>query len=229
VLLAGFIAILWLAVEALRRRVGISVLPAVASARGRLAVLLGVGMGAVAAFAERLQTLATSGIPMPPTTTSSEVVPGLSALLSAAIAPITAVPGIAIPLLVIAGLTSRTRYRVMLVVVVVAFIAATILPALQAATAGSASTPASVTAGILGVAMFAYAIRAWGSAGVVAWLCASLTERGLSALYHVVHAGDIVEGVLAVLILVVCALPLCYVARSLNGTTTSRESTLQTT
>ncbi|HVT41309.1 MAG TPA: CPBP family intramembrane glutamic endopeptidase [Gemmatimonadaceae bacterium] len=181
-IIAGF----WLSMNALRRRAGIPILPdgaAGATAGGALAA--GVALGSLFAMPGLLSALAVSGIPDPPHTLLDVAVPWITEALRIPMRAATIVPLIAIPALVVTGLTNRRSLRLVLVVLLIGLGVGAALP-LTGSGAGMSAAAALLFLAIA-VAVLA-AIRAWGGVCVLAWVAAALTERALTSVHFALHA-----------------------------------------
>ena len=210
-IIAGF----WLSTNTLRRRAGIPILPdasAGVTAGGALAA--GAAIGSLLAMPGLLSAFAVSGIPDPPHTLLDLAVPWLTEALRMPMRAATIVPVIAIPALVVSGLTNRRWLRVLLVLLVIGLAVGTALP-LTTSGAGM-SAPAALFFVAIAVAVLA-AIRAWGGVCVLAWVAAALTERALTSVHFALHAATGPEQVAGALGALVALALLAYVGRRLRA------------
>jgi len=178
---------LWLALNALRRRVGIPLLPdAAPSARVPDALLAGVALGALPMLLARASSLAMTGeIPGAPDTMLAQAVPALAEALAVPTSVVAMVPFLAIPALVIAGVSRRGGVRAALALAFLVLLAGIGATAAERFTAPSPGTVA--VALIAPVAIF-LAVRAWGSLCAWSWIVAALVERALSDMNLALHA-----------------------------------------
>ncbi len=200
------VAGLWLATNALRRRAGIPFFSdSSRGATGSTVLVAGLALGSLLALPGLLAPFAAPAIPPGPQTLLDQAVPWLGGVLGMPMRAATIVPVVAIPALVVRGLTDRTPLRVVLVLLLLGLAVGTALPISQRD--GSTSPVAVLLAVAAAVALLA-AIRAWGGVCVLAWVVAALTERALSSVHLALHAPTGVEraagllGVFASLVLV---------------------------
>jgi membrane protease YdiL (CAAX protease family) len=198
-----FVLGLWLALSAMRRRVGIPMLPGEASRSTSNEMLItGLGLGGITYAMTHLDALIPrTGMPRPPTTMLNELLPlfagvadiPANALMMGALA--------GIPLLVVAGLTPRWSLRVLLVLAVV------VMVGVLAWTSGPVSDvdvdPGGVGMGIIGLAVVSTALVVWGSSSAWSWIVAALAFQGLAGL-RIAAYGPVSQtrgaGALAVLV-----------------------------
>ncbi|MGI8618460.1 MAG: CPBP family intramembrane glutamic endopeptidase, partial [Gemmatimonadaceae bacterium] len=121
---------MWLALNALRRRVGIPVFAPPAFGDNRNGALLaGAAMGSVFAISGIVLPLVTSPLPSPPATSLASAVPVASQLLALPPFVLLLVPVVAVPLLLIAALARGWRSRLLLGLVLLALLSGAMLPA----------------------------------------------------------------------------------------------------
>ena len=171
---------LWLALNAMRRRVGIPMLAGEPSRSTSNDMLIsGLGLGGIIYAMTYLGALfPQSGMPTAPKTVLEEAVPFL--------AGITEIPGNAlmmvaimgIPILVVAALTPRWSLRALIAVVIVALMGAVVW------STGSEhyADPMSITLAIAGVAVALVALVVGGARSAWSWIVAALFYQALSAL-----------------------------------------------
>ncbi|MEO8333971.1 MAG: CPBP family glutamic-type intramembrane protease, partial [bacterium] len=192
--LLGFVAVvpvalfvlgLWLVVGALRRRVGVPMVPS-ASESPRLDVLMsGVGLGAIGFAAAHLDSLLpATGMPRIPTTTLDHWIPMLGGVAGIPSATLTMVAFVAIPILVVAGVTPRWTSRALIAAAMLALIAAASMSVAPAAD----SDPVRLVALVGGGAVVAFAVLAWGTSSALSWVVAALAFQGLTGLRLAVYA-----------------------------------------
>jgi len=190
---------LWLLLGALRRRVGIPLLPAGVGTDGpdpgrrtRWDVLLaGLGLGAMPTVLKALLGLASrTGIPGAPTTSLDQAVPWLGGALSMPVGVVVTVTLVAIPALAVAGVSTRPYVRALAVAAVLAPLVA--LAVVVTPTGASALLRASVLVAGLLVAG-GISLRFWAPSCAWAWLVAGLVDAALTALRGAVHAPTTVE------------------------------------
>jgi hypothetical protein len=185
--LALILAGLWLVVTALRRRVGIPVLPdAEGGARTHDAFFAGLALGTLPVILERALSLATThDIPDVPTTTLDQLVPALAQALGVPMAVGWTIAMIGIPALVIAGTSRRRGVTILLAVILLGLVAG--LGATEAYRVVHPTVGAILIGLAAPVAVF-LAIRTWGSVCAWSWVIAALTWRGLTSAHIAVHA-----------------------------------------
>jgi hypothetical protein len=201
---------LWLAANALRRRVGggIPVFPRADSAlASNDAIVAGVALGSLVAIAQLVSGAVGSGVPPAPETALNQIVPGISGVISLPTFVLGMVPVIAIPPLVIGGLARRTRYQVLLSLVLLALLAVIAVP-LQRPT-----TPRTVVLSAAAVVALWFGIRSWGPLCAVAWVVAALANRALMALHVAIHPPSAPEQLTAALAVLASLALLWYLMR----------------
>ncbi|MEP6732112.1 MAG: CPBP family intramembrane glutamic endopeptidase [bacterium] len=215
----GFVAVIpialfvlgaWLMLGALRRRVGVPLLSGSASSNDML--VAGLGLGALVFAALRFDAvMPAGGIPHAPTTLLDQAVPILGSIAGIPASTAMLVALIGIPLLVIAGLSPRWTIRVALALAVLV-----LLTVVVAATASpSDSDPARVIALVVGLALIALGLRAWGALSAMSWIIAVLAFRALGELRLAVYAPTTQERIAGALTVVVaCALIWLVVGRT---------------
>jgi hypothetical protein len=198
---ALFVLGVWLALGALRKRVGIPLLPGEPSKATRNDMLVsGLGLGALAYAALQLNSLLPSkGLPHPPTTQLDRAMPMFDNLAGMPASVLMTVASVAIPILVVAGLTKRWSLRVLMGLVIVALASA---GAFALAPAGE-SDAMKVIAIALGVAVIVFAVRAWGTLSAWSWIVAALVFHVLSGLRLAAYPPTAQERIAGVLMVVV--------------------------
>jgi hypothetical protein len=182
----------WLALDTLRRRVGVRLFPE-PTPRGRRDLLLaGLGIGAVATLAELLRPLVPAGVPAAPTTLLGSAFPALSPALSIPLDVVMAAAGLGIPLLVIAGVSKRASVRA-LVAALLFLPMLGIFLALAPEGANLWARGAVFTAGTF--ASVWLWLRYWAPLCAWSWIMAGLVASGVEALRRTVHAPTPIEHV----------------------------------
>jgi hypothetical protein len=176
---------LWHALSALRRRVGIPMLPSGPSLPASNAMLIaGLGLGAVVYAVAHIDALfPRASIPPTPVTMLDyefQLVVGIPDIPMSAMMMVSL---LGIPLLVVALLSRRWSVRVLCLVVIVALLGAS---AWTSGVAGEAD-PIRAILGILGVAVMSVAIVAWGSLSAWSWMVAALAFQALSGLRNAAY------------------------------------------
>jgi membrane protease YdiL (CAAX protease family) len=212
--LLGFVAVVpiglfalgvWLTLGALRRRVGIPMLPGVESSTASKDVLVaGVGLGTLAYAVLQFESLMTSsGMPHGPTTLLDRAIPMFGGIAGIPLSAVMMVALTGIPLLVIAGLTPRWSLRALIALAMIALVA---VEAIAFAPPGE-SEPARVIALVVGVGLIALALRTWGALSAWSWIVAVLAFQGLNGLRLAAYAPTSPERIAGALtVVVVCAL-----------------------
>ncbi len=207
--LSLFIYGLCVETNALRQRVGIPLMPRVASGRAvRDMLAAGLGLAGLAFAASRLGELA-SGREMPrlPSTSLNEAMPVLSGIVDLPVTTLIGIAAVAIPLLVIGGLTRRWMFRVLLA-------AAVIAPAVIGAFAVAPSTDTSaILVAVVTLVAIVIALLAWGSVSALAWVVAALATQALSALHDATHAATSESSVEHMLVAIAASVCIALVAR----------------
>ncbi|HET6761748.1 MAG TPA: hypothetical protein VFH13_06585, partial [Gemmatimonadaceae bacterium] len=196
---------LWLVLGALRRRVGIPMLAGEPSRSASTDMLsAGMGLGGIIYAMTHLDALVPrSGMPRTPTTMLNEVVPLFAGIAGIPMSALATVAMAGIPLLVVAGLTSRWSLRALIAgagAVLVAVLAWSFEPA-------SDLDPVTVTLVIAGLAVVSIALVVWGALSAWSWIVAALFVQALNGLREAAY-GPVwqARGAGALTVLVACAL-----------------------
>lgn len=221
--LLGFVAVIpvalfvlgvWLVLGALRRRVGVPMFPSSDSPSGDM-LLSGLGLGAMAFAAAHFDSLVpSSGLPRMPTTMLDHAIPMLGGAAGIPSSTLMLVAFSAIPILVVAGVATRWRVRVLILVAIAVLIG---VSAVSLAPPGE-SDPARLIGLVIGVALIALAVRAWGTSSVTSWIVAALGFQGLSGLRLAVYGPTGQERIAGALAVVVSASLVALSARSAGRT-----------
>jgi hypothetical protein len=191
-----FVLGVWLAMSALRRRVGIPML----GTDRRETLVAGLGLGAMSFVAVGLPALvARSEVPPTPSTTLDLAVPLLDHLAGIPSGALMMVALAAIPVLVLLGISPRWRVRLLILAVALGLGVA----ALALAPSSGAVNPARVAAGVGALGLVSLAIYLWGGVSAAAWVVAALALEGLGGLRDAVYAPTSQEQVAGVLTVVV--------------------------
>jgi membrane protease YdiL (CAAX protease family) len=179
----------WMALDALRRRVGIPMLREAESGTAERDMLLaGLGLGAVVFAMMRLESLVPLGsvarIPPTPATLLDRAVPWLGEVPSLPSSAIMTVALVGIPILVLAGITRRWALRAIIAAVALALVAAT---AIAFAPPGEADPVRIILAGAR-IVVIALALYFWGRLSAWSWLVAALVFSALGGLRSSVYA-----------------------------------------
>ena len=171
---------LWLALGAMRRRVGIPMLAGEPSRSASNDMLIsGLGLGGIIYAMSHLGALfPQAGMPSAPKTVLNEAAPVFAGITDMPGNAMVMVAVIGIPLLVVAALTSRWSLRALIVVVIVALMGAV------AWSTGSENyaDPISITLAIAGVVVALVALVVGGARSAWSWIVAALFYQALSAL-----------------------------------------------
>jgi hypothetical protein len=213
--LALILAGLWLVVTALRKRVGIPMLPDAQAGVGvNDALFAGLALGALPVILERAVSFATThDIVEAPTTTLDQLVPALTQLLGVPAAVGWTIAMIGIPALVIAGVSRRRVVTILLAVILLGLIAG--LGATEAYRVAHPTIGAVLIGLAAPVAVF-FAIRSWGAICAWSWVIAALTMRGLSSAHGAVHAAAPGEQAAGALGVATCAVLVYVVLRRMR-------------
>ena len=204
---------LLLGLDALRRRVGIPMLPG-AYSRSPLTDMLiaGLGLGGIIYSMIDLGTLSSgAGIPPVPTTELDTAVPLLAGVLDIPATAILAAAMLGLPVLIVAGLTPRWSWRAL---------TAVILTLLMGVVAWAFEPtfdvdPAGVTLLVASVLLMMVAISVWGRVSAWSWIVAALGYHALRALSDTVYGPEWqTRAAGALSVAVACALMMLIVRRS---------------
>jgi hypothetical protein len=217
--LLGFVAVIpivlfvlgvWLTLGALRRRVGVPMLPASGSPRSDMLVG-GLGLGALVYAAAHFDSLVpSSGLPRIPATILESAIPMFGGVAGIPSSTLMLVAFAAMPILVVAGVTARWSVRVLILAAIAALIG---VLAVSLAPPGE-SEPARLVGLAVGVGLVALAVRVWGTSSALSWIVAALGVQGLSGLRLAVYAPTGQERIAGALALIVSAALIALVARS---------------
>jgi hypothetical protein len=177
-----------LVLDALRRRVEIPMLAGEPSRSARIEMLIaGLGIGGIAYAMTELDALLPRGGMQPtPSTALDAAVPLLAGIPDIPANAILAVAVIGIPILVVAGLTSRWSSRALMaaaVVILVAAIAWAFTPTGEADPGGLALLIASIVVMLV-------AITAWGARSAWSWIVAALEYQAFGALPDAIYGAE---------------------------------------
>jgi membrane protease YdiL (CAAX protease family) len=180
-----FVLGLWLALGAMRRRVGIPMLAGEPSRSASSDMLIvGLGLGGIIYAMTHLDALVPrGGMPRTPTTMLNEVSPLLAGIADILTNALLIVAVVGIPLLVVAGLTPRWSLRALMAAAIVALLGAV------AWSVGSASDvdPARPMLVIAGVAVVVIALVVWGTLSAWSWIVAALAYQGFAGLRNAAY------------------------------------------
>jgi hypothetical protein len=171
---------LWLALGAMRRRVGIPMLAGEPSRSASNDMLIaGLGLGGVLFATSRLTTLVPRvWMPDTPTTALGDAFPLLAGVLDVPRIVMMTVATFGIPLLVVAGLSRGWGLRALMAAGLVALTGG----AVWALAPASDIHPWTAGLAIARVAVVSVAVVVWGSLAAWSWLVAALAVLGLSSL-----------------------------------------------
>lgn len=184
-----FVLGVWLALAALRRRVGIPMLPsAMSGSAGRDMLVTGVGLGAVAFAMARLGALVpldrVPHLPHVPTTLLDRALPWLGEVPGLLSSAMMAVAFLGIPILVVAGITRRWALRALIAAVLLGLVASVAMALAPA----SETDPWGVALLVLRLLVFAFALRSWGTVSAWSWIVAALVFDALDGLRSAAYA-----------------------------------------
>lgn len=189
---------LWLAMGALRRRVGI---PLFATDR-REALVAGAGLGAMSFVASGLSALVAPGdMPRAPSTSLDLAIPMLGQLAGIPSLALLMVAVAAIPVLVVVGITSRWPVRIAIVAAAIALGVA----AMALVPSSGPPVPSRVAATLGAAGLVSLAIYLWGGVSAVSWVIAALLVQALGGLRSAAYAATAQERIAGILTVVVIA------------------------
>ncbi len=208
---ALFILGVWLALGALRRRVGIPMWPGEPSSTTINDMLMGgLGLGAVVYAALHVDSLlARNGLAHAPTTLLDHAMPMFGGVAGVPASVLMTVALVAIPILVVAGITPRWRLRALMALVMTGLAAA----ASVATAAPGDSDPARAIALVVGVALIVLALRAWGALSAWSWIVAALTFQALGGLRLAAYAPTTPERIAGMLTMLLTSVFIALAAR----------------
>ena len=203
-----FVLGVWLALGALRRRVGIPMLPSAASgsASGDMLVA-GVGLGAIVFAMVRLEALAQLSrvphLPHVPATLLDRALPWLGEVPGLPSSAMMTVAFLGIPILVVAGITRRWALRALLAAVLLGLVASVAIAVAPA----SETDPMGIALLVVRFLVIVFALYSWGTLSAWSWLVAALVFDALDGLRSAAYAPTGQEHVAGALtLLVACAL-----------------------
>ena len=176
---------LWLALGAMRRRVGIPMLAGEPSRSASNDMLIaGLGLGGIIYAMTRLDAFVPRTVmPRPPTTMLNEAWPLFAGITDIPISALMIVAIVGIPLLVVAGLTPRWSLRALIAAAIVTLLA------VVGWSFGSATDvdPVGVTLVVAGVVVVSIALGVGGARSAWSWIVAALVLRALGGLSSAVY------------------------------------------
>jgi hypothetical protein len=202
---------LWLALGALRRRVGIPMLAGPASrATSNEMLIAGLGLGGLVYTMSRISELVPSkGIPHAPSTLLNEAVPMLGGVAALPAATLAIVALLGIPILVVAGITRKWTLRGFIAAVMLALFVSMMLAKAPA----NDVEPLRLILLVAMMAVVAVASYMWGTLSAWSWIVAALVQQGLGGLRQAVHAPTAQERVADALLLGFACLLIALIAR----------------
>ena len=197
--------------DALRRRVGIPMVAAAPSRSARTDVLIvGLGLAGLIYVATGLDALIPpGGMPSTPSTDLNDIVPLLAGVPDIPGNAIGVVSILGIPILIVAGLTSRRSWRALLAVAMVTLVAAvawSFTPPADVDPAGLALLTVSLVVAAVG-------IRIFGARSAWAWFVAALFYEGLEGLRGAVYGPEWQARVAGALIVLVATALIALIMR----------------
>jgi membrane protease YdiL (CAAX protease family) len=178
---------LWLALGAMRRRVGIPMLagePSRSTSSDMLIAGLGLG-GTIYAMANLTDLVVPRGLmPRAPTTVLNGLFPLFAGITYIPVNALMGVAMVGIPMLVVAALTPRWSVRALIAAALVALLAAV---AWASGTVNDID-PVSVTLVIMGVVIVGIALVVGGTRSAWSWIIAALFLQALSGLREAAYA-----------------------------------------
>jgi hypothetical protein len=176
--------------DALRRRMGIPMVPGRSPGSGATDVLiLGLGLGGIIRAAAALDELippAAGGLPSTPSTNLNDFVPFLAGIFDIPVTTIALVLMLGIPLLVLAGLTPHRGRRALIALAVLTLVGAVVWSFAPT----DEVDPGRLALLIASVVLVVVAIRAWGTRAGWSWFVAALTYQGLGGLRDAVYGPE---------------------------------------
>jgi hypothetical protein len=210
---------LWLALGALRRRVGIPMLAGPASsATSNDMLIAGLGLGGLVYAMSRISEFVPSkGIPHAPSTLLNAAVPMLGGISDLPSTTMMMVALLGIPILVVAGITRKWTLRVLIAAVMLALLVSSMI----AVAPTNDVEPMRVILLVAMMALVALALYTWGTVSAWSWIVAALVQQGLGGLRQAVHAPTWQERVAYGLVLSFACLLIALLARRTRSETTT--------
>ena len=173
-------------------------------------LVAGLGLGALVYTLSRLDAfLPQTGMPKTPATLLDHAVPLLGNAAGMPAAVMMNVALVAIPMLVVAGITPRWPLRALIAIIIVALVG-TAAFGFEPATD---SAPLRAILLVVGAAVVMFALYAWGSLCAWSWIVAALAQQVLSGLRFAVHAPTAPEQAAGALMLAVACALVALIAR----------------
>jgi hypothetical protein len=148
---------------------------------------MGLGLGGIFSAASHLGELVSPGDPPPaPSTSLDAVVPLLAGITHVPENAVIVVLVLGIPILMLAGLTSRRSWRALFGVAILTLLAAitwSFKPMDEV-------DPARVALVVVGLVVAIVAIRVWGARAAWSWFVAALAYQALDGLREAVYAPE---------------------------------------
>jgi Type II CAAX prenyl endopeptidase Rce1-like len=215
---------LWLALSAIRRRVGIPMLagePSISASNDML--IAGLGLGGILFAMSQLSAAVPRGrMPAIPTTALNESFPLLSGVLDLPMVVMMSVAMFGIPLLVVAALSRRWSLRVLMLAGILVLAGA----AARAFTPASDIAPWTAALGVVRLAVVSVAIVVWGSLAAWSWVVAALSVFALSGLRLAAYGVVWQERGAGALTLLVAAALIVVITRKVAGPSPTRTAAL---
>ena len=192
---------LWLALSAMRRRVGIPMLAGEPTRSASNDMLIaGLGLGGISYAVARLDALIPrGGMPRLPGTSLDEAWPVFAGITDIPASILMMVAMVGIPILVVAALSEKWSLRALMIAAIVAVVGALA----WSSGPGNDIDLLSVTLLVAGVALVAVAMVFWGARSAWSWLVAAAVIQALGGLRNAAYAPvwqERVQGALAFII-----------------------------
>jgi len=183
---------LWLLLTALRRRVGVPLLPHGQGAEGRRDVLLaGLGLGAMLSLTGLALRLGNRGpVPAPPTTLLDRAVPVLGGAIEVPIDVIMTVTMLAIPALALVGIARRWSTRLLGLAVLVVPVLAVLW--VRAPAASNANVRTFLPA-LVGLVALVLSVRWWAGHSGWSWVVGGTVWAAFGGAWNLLHSATGVE------------------------------------
>jgi len=220
-----FVVGMWLALGAMRRRVGIPMLDGEPSRTTSNDMLVaGLGLAGVVYAMTHLDALVTLKIiPRPPATMLNEAFPAIAGITDIPMTALMMVALTGIPFLVVGGLTPRWSLRALYGAGILALLGALI----RSAAPPTAMNPAAGVALVVAtVAVFSIAIVVWGGRSASSWIVAALGYQGLGGLRSAAYGPVWQARVSGVLTVAVVSVLIALIARQAARARGATEPTL---
>ena len=205
---------LWMALDAMRRRVGIPMRPEGTLTGARDALVAGLGIaGVIYAVGSLLDLIAPPSVPQTPTTALDQAMPFLEGVVDVPGSALMTVAVVGIPLLMIGALTRRWVVRGAIVGAILTGVAIALW---ATGLSDQEFSPWRAAASLAGAALALVVLVTWGRHSAASWFIAGVAFIGFDALRASLHEPTVPERVAGMLTVAVCVLVIAAIRRLLR-------------